>query len=138
MAGAGVPVPSVDDGAIVVAPQACFKVESHENGVVIHLQRGGPRRSLTSTYLACYRPLRGLRSRRGLEGEALKSGARERHFGSRQGWRAFDTGKLWIHPLGNACNRPQWLDWPARSVPLPAFEPWRLCHGAQSGTFGCL
>ena len=45
MAGAGVPVPSVDDGAIVVAPQACFKVESHENGVVIHLQRGGPRRS---------------------------------------------------------------------------------------------
>ena len=45
MAGAGVPVPSADDGAIVVAPQACFKVESHENGVVIHLQRGGPRRS---------------------------------------------------------------------------------------------
>ena len=45
MAGAGVPVPSADDGAIVVAPQACFKVESHENGVVIHLQRGGPRGS---------------------------------------------------------------------------------------------
>ena len=45
MAGAGVPVPSADDGAIVVAPQACFEVESHENGVVIHLQRGGPRRS---------------------------------------------------------------------------------------------
>ena len=43
MAGAGVPVPSVDDGAIVVAPQACFKAESHENGVVLHLQRGGPR-----------------------------------------------------------------------------------------------
>ena len=37
MIGIRVPVPSVDDGAIVVAPQACFEVESHENGVVIHL-----------------------------------------------------------------------------------------------------
>eukprot|EP00964_Phaeocystis_antarctica_P055761 scaffold32817_cov54-Phaeocystis_antarctica.AAC.1 len=33
MAGAGVPVPSGDDGAIVVAPQACFEIELHENGV---------------------------------------------------------------------------------------------------------
>ena len=56
MAGAGVPVPSADDGAIVVAPQACFEVESHENGVVIHLQRGGPRRSWS---------LRGLEEMRG-------------------------------------------------------------------------
>ena len=60
MAGAGVPVPSVDDGAIVVAPQACFKVESHENGVVIHLQRGGPRRSWG---------LRGLEEMRGQRGD---------------------------------------------------------------------
>ena len=33
MAGAGVPVPSGDDGAIVVALQACFEIELHENGV---------------------------------------------------------------------------------------------------------
>ena len=33
MAGAGVPVLSGDDGAIVVALQACFEIELHENGV---------------------------------------------------------------------------------------------------------
>ena len=67
MAGAGVPVPSVDDGAIVVAPQACFKVESHENGVVIHLQRGGPRRSWG---------LRGLEEMQGAEERAPRRARR--------------------------------------------------------------
>ena len=68
MAGAGVPVPSVDDGAIVVAPQACFEVESHENGVVIHLQRGGPRRSWG---------LRGLEEMQGHIPQALRAGKAE-------------------------------------------------------------
>ena len=57
-------MPSADDGAIVVAPQACFEVESRENGVVIHLQRGGPRRSWG---------LRGLEEMRGEEALRLWS-----------------------------------------------------------------
>ena len=56
-------MPSVDGGAIVVAPQAWFKVELHENGVVIHLQRGGPRRSWD---------LRGLEEMRGLRPEGAQ------------------------------------------------------------------
>ena len=106
MAGAGVPVPSVDDGAIVVAPQACFKVESHENGVVLHLQRGGAPRSWG---------LRGLEEMQGLTNIRAPLGRRDREGECAQAWPQVCpsvSGVRIIWPLGREREGPRVPEFP--------------------------